>query len=127
MAAGPLVAGFGFLLMLRVHADLHYWTELFPGVMSFAIGLSMTVAPLTSAVLKDVNPANSGIASAVNNAISRVAGLITIAVIGVVVGSHLDVAGFHRAIIVTAILLFIGGIVSAIGITNVPEHESTNV
>jgi EmrB/QacA subfamily drug resistance transporter len=121
MAVGPLVAGCGFLYMQRVSAHLHYWTQLFPGVIGFAVGLSMTVAPLTSAVLRDVDDRNSGIASAVNNAIARVAGLVTIAVIGVVVGSHLDVAGFHRAILVTAGLLFVGGIISAIGITNVNE------
>jgi EmrB/QacA subfamily drug resistance transporter len=118
MAAGPLVAAVGFLLMLRVGANIAYWTTLFPGVVIFGIGLSMTVAPLTAAVLGSISSKQAGIGSAVNNAISRIAGLVAIAVIGVVTGVHLDVEGFHRGLILTAILLVAGGIISAIGIQN---------
>jgi hypothetical protein len=78
----------------------------------------MTVAPLTSAVLGDIEKSHSGIASAVNNAISRVAGLVAIAIIGVIVGRNIDLNGFHHAITFTAGLLIVGGVVSAIGIRN---------
>lgn len=118
MAAGPIIAGMGFLTMLRVNAETSYWTELFPGILLFGLGLSMTVAPLTAAVLGAIAPQNAGIASAVNNAVSRIAGLIAIAGIGVVIGPTLDVDGFHRGIMAMALLLVAGGIVSAIGITN---------
>lgn len=124
MTAGPMVAGGGFLLMLSTTADVNYWTQLFPGVMIFGLGLSMTVAPLTSAVLGDVDSHHAGIASAVNNAVSRIAGLIAIAVIGVLVGTRIDLDGFRRAIVLTATLLIIGGIVSAIGIRN-PMAKAT--
>lgn len=120
MTIGPLTAGVGFLLMLRVAAHVDYWSQLLPGVLVFAVGLSMTVAPLTSAILGDIDPAQAGIASAVNNAISRIAGLIAIAVVGVIVGTHINLNGFHRVTVIVAISLMVGGAISALGIRN---HE----
>lgn len=122
MSVGPMVAAIGFLLMLRLQTNVSYVTQLLPGVLVFALGLSMTVAPLTTAVLKDVDTRHSGVASAINNAVSRISGLIAIAVIGVVTGAHIDVHGFHRAILVTAGLLLVGGIISAFGIQNSPKR-----
>jgi EmrB/QacA subfamily drug resistance transporter len=94
MGAGPLIAAVGLVLMLRLDADVSYWTDLLPALLVFAVGLSMTVAPLTATVLADADDHNAGIASAVNNAIARVAGLIAIAAIGALVagqyGSRLD-------------------------------------
>jgi EmrB/QacA subfamily drug resistance transporter len=121
MGFGPIVAGAGFLLMLAATSDVDqtsYWYMLLPGVILFGLGIAATVAPLTSAILGAISEQQSGIGSAVNNAVSRVAGLIAIAFVGVIVGEHLDTAGFHRVIMVTAALLILGGIVSAIGIQN---------
>lgn len=118
MGAGPIVAGCGFLLMLSTQTHVNYWTQLLPGVLTFALGLSITVAPLTAAILGDVESKHAGVASAVNNAVARIAGLITIAVVGVITGPHLDLRGFHRALIVTAAMIMAGGVISAIGIVN---------
>ena len=118
MAAGPLVAAFGFLLFLRVDEQVAYWTEVFPAVVVFGLGLSMTVAPLTSAVLGHIDQKHAGIGSAVNNAVSRIAGLIAVAAIGLVTGTTLTLEGFHHGVIVMVALLATGGVVSAIGITN---------
>jgi len=118
MAVGPMVASAGFLWMLRVGTPLHYWSELLPGIIIFGLGLATTVAPLTAAVLGHIAKEQAGIASAVNNAVARIAGLITIAFAGVVVGAHLNLTGFHRAILVTALLVMTGGVVSAVGIRN---------
>jgi MFS family permease len=118
MAAGPILAGTGFLLMLGAGSAVNYWTQLFPGVLLFGIGLSVTVAPLTSAILGSISSDQSGIGSAINNAVSRVAGLITIALTGLIVGETMNADGFHRGLIATAALLIAGGVVSAIGITN---------
>lgn len=120
MTFGPLIAGAGFLLMLRVGAHVNYVNQLLPGILVFALGLSMTVAPLTTAVLGNIDKDHSGIASAINNAISRIAGLIAIAILGVLIGNNISLSGFHRAILATAVLLVIGGLVSFIGVRN-PE------
>jgi predicted MFS family arabinose efflux permease len=121
MAAGPVVTALGFLLLLRVGADVQYWTELLPALVVFGLGLTTTVTPLTSAVLASIAPAQAGIASAVNNAISRIAGLVAIAALGVVTGAQLSVAGFHRGVVAMAALLLLGGLISAIGIRNPPR------
>jgi EmrB/QacA subfamily drug resistance transporter len=118
MTIGPIIAACGFLLMLRINADVRYWSQLFPAVVGFGLGLSMTVAPLTSAVLASIHPNQAGIASAVNNAISRIAGLVAIAAIGLVTGTTLSVAGFHRGVVAMAVLLIAGGIISLVGIRN---------
>jgi len=118
MAVGPIVAGLGALFMLMVTVPANYWTQLLPGIILFGLGLSITVAPLTSAILGSIKSAQAGIGSAINNAISRIAGLLAIAVIGVFVGTSVTLSGFHTGMILCAVLLITGGIVSAIGIKN---------
>jgi EmrB/QacA subfamily drug resistance transporter len=118
MTLGPIVAAAGFLFMLQVDANVNYWAHILPGVLIFGLGLSMTVAPLTSAVLGSIDERHAGIGSAINNAIARIAGLLAIAALGVIIGSNLDVDGFHRGLIATAALLIVGGVISAIGISN---------
>jgi EmrB/QacA subfamily drug resistance transporter len=88
MGGGPLIAAAGLLLMLRVDADPDYLTDLLPALLVFAVGLSLTVAPLTATVLADADESNAGIASGVNNAIARVAGLLGVAAIGAVVAAQ---------------------------------------
>ncbi|HSZ05735.1 MAG TPA: DHA2 family efflux MFS transporter permease subunit [Solirubrobacteraceae bacterium] len=86
MGAGPLVAAVGLLLFQRTGVDAHYLSEVFPAVIVFALGLSMTVAPLTAAVLAG-SEREAGIASGVNNAVARVAGLLGTAAVGAVISS----------------------------------------
>jgi len=94
MTLGPLVMAGGLTLFVRLDADVDYVTDLLPALVLFGIGLSMTVAPLTAAVLAGADERNAGIASGVNNAISRVAGLVAVAAVGAVVaasfGASLD-------------------------------------
>ncbi|MBG6237459.1 EmrB/QacA subfamily drug resistance transporter [Mycetocola sp. CAN_C7] len=118
MTIGPLVAGVGFLFMLTVAPEINYWLQLLPGLVLFGIGLAITVAPLTSAILGAIDPAQAGIGSAVNNAVARVAGLVAVACAGLILGTVLDLPGLHRALVATAVMLFLGGIVSFIGIRN---------
>jgi MFS family permease len=92
MGLGPLVAGSGLALMLRLHAGLNYFTDLLPALLVFSIGLAATVAPLTAAVLSDADESNAGIASGVNNAIARIAGLLAIAAIGAVISAQFSSA-----------------------------------
>jgi EmrB/QacA subfamily drug resistance transporter len=88
MTFGPIVAGLGMLLLLRIEADAQYLAQVLPGVMLFALGLAATVAPLTATVLDSVEERRVGIASGINNAVSRMAGLLAIAVIGAVVAGR---------------------------------------
>jgi hypothetical protein len=78
----------GLALMLRLDVRADYVTELLPALLVFGLGLSMTVAPLTSTVLAAVDEKHAGVASGVNNAIARIAGLLAIAVLGAVVSSR---------------------------------------
>ncbi len=88
MGLGPIVAGCGFLMMLHLGTRVEYWTQLFPAIVLFGIGLAITVAPLTSAILGDVPPTQAGIASAINNAVARIAGLIAVAAVGAIVATQ---------------------------------------
>lgn len=123
MAVGPMVAACGFLTMLTMGGrHVNYVVELLPGVLLFGLGLSITVAPLTSAILGSIDAREAGIGSAVNNAVARIAGLITVACAGVIVGERLDRDGLARALVATALLLAAGGLLSAAGIRN-PRRE----
>jgi EmrB/QacA subfamily drug resistance transporter len=128
MGTGPLVGAGGILLLLRAGMHTSYVGDLLPALVIFGVGLSMTVAPLTATVLAGADEQDAGIASAINNAVARVAGLIGIAVIGVVVAGGLggdtfghsaaSVRAFHHAILICAALVASGGIAAGIGIVN---------
>jgi EmrB/QacA subfamily drug resistance transporter len=94
MTIGPVVGGLGLLMMMRVGSSADYLTEVLPAIVVFGLGLSATVAPLTATVLDSVEEHHVGIASGVNNGVSRVAGLLAIAILGAVIsasfGSQLD-------------------------------------
>ncbi len=90
MAVGPIVGGIGLLLLVRVGVHPDYPTEVLPALVVFGLGLSATVAPLTTTVLNAVDEHNAGIASGTNNAVARVAGLLAIAVMGAAVSSQFD-------------------------------------
>jgi EmrB/QacA subfamily drug resistance transporter len=118
MSAGPILASVGFLLMLAMDNTINYWTDVLPGILFFGLGLSITVAPLTSAILGSIRAEQSGIGSAINNAVSRIAGMIAVAAIGVIAGQTVSVESFHAGLLFTAALLIVGGIISAFGIRN---------
>jgi MFS family permease len=86
MGGGPLLAAGGLLLLQRVGVQADYVSEVLPGLLVFALGLSMTVAPLTAAVLAGAEH-QAGIASGVNNAIARVAGLLGTASVGAAIAA----------------------------------------
>jgi predicted MFS family arabinose efflux permease len=86
MGAGPLVAATGLLLFQRVGVRPDYLSELLPPLLVFSLGLAMTVAPLTAAVLAG-SEREAGIASGVNNAVARIAGLLGTAAVGAAISS----------------------------------------
>ncbi len=88
MCLGPIVGGVGLLALLRVGSSPSYAADVLPAILIFGLGLSATVAPLTATVLDSVDEHHVGIASGVNNGVSRVAGLLAIAVLGAVISAH---------------------------------------
>ena len=127
---GPrlFIAAAGILLLLRTGLDTSYLAEVLPAVLVFSLGLTMTVAPLTAAVLADADETDAGIASAVNNAVARVAGLVGVPLAGIVAASTLvgdsfaadsaSVEAFHRVVVICAALVAAGGAVGLLGIAN---------
>jgi EmrB/QacA subfamily drug resistance transporter len=88
MCVGPIIVGIGLLLLTRVTADADYLTQVLPGVLVFGLGLSITVAPLTATALNSVEQRHAGVASGINNGVSRMAGLLGIAVLGALIAGQ---------------------------------------
>lgn len=144
MSVGPIVGGLGLLLMLRIDAGADYLPDVLPGVLVFSLGLAATVAPLTATVLDSVEERQVGIASGVNNGVSRIAGLLAIAVLGVVISAKFgaavggdpgsnpltasepdaSTAAFHLGIAIAGLLMIAGGVVAALGIENRPRRDA---
>ncbi|WP_091249449.1 MFS transporter [Arthrobacter sp. ok909] len=123
MAGGPLLCAAGFVLMTGVEIPLDYAGQILAGLLVFGLGLSLTVAPLTAAILGAVEPEEAGIGSAVNNAVARIAGLLTIAFAGAITGPAVTTAGLQRTMAVTAALFLAGALISAVGIRNPPVTD----
>lgn len=118
MTVGPLIVAAGMLLYVRVEPGAAFATTVLPAGIVLGLGLALTVAPLTATVLAAVDDDRLGIASGVNNAVARLAALLAVAVlpgaVGLDTGSTASefTAGFHRAMVASAALCIVGGLVA---------------
>src|SRR5206468_5298187 len=126
LTVGPLVIAVGLLMMTQIDPGDSYVSSVLPAVIVFGLGLTLVVAPVTATVLAAADVRHSGIASGINNAVSRVAGLLAVAVLPVIAGltgdSFYDPSamtdGFRVAMVACAALAAMGGILAWLTISN---------
>jgi EmrB/QacA subfamily drug resistance transporter len=120
LTVGPLVIAAGMLLMATIDPGDTYAGSVLPAVVVFGLGLTLVVAPVTSTVLAAADPRHAGVASGVNNAVSRVAGLLAVAVLPAVAGLTGDrfydpaamAEGFGTAMTACAVVAAAGGVLA---------------
>jgi EmrB/QacA subfamily drug resistance transporter len=126
MTLGPFLVGGGLALLSRAASPGSYLTAVLPGVLVMAVGLAVTVAPLTATAMGAAPAEHSGIASAVNNVVARTAGLLAVALLPLLagitgadaLGSTALAAGFRTAMLIAAVTAAAGGAVAALTIRN---------
>jgi EmrB/QacA subfamily drug resistance transporter len=122
MTIGPLVVAVGLVMLAGIGPGTTYLTGILPGLVVFGLGLSLTVAPLTAAVMGSVEENHVGVGSGVNNAVARIAGLLAVAVLPALAGLESASAGAEfsdgvaRALYISAALAAVGALNSWITI-----------
>jgi EmrB/QacA subfamily drug resistance transporter len=126
LTIGPFVIAAGLLLMTRIEPGDSYVSSVLPAVLVFGSGLTLVVAPVTATVLAAADARHSGIASGINNAVSRVAGLLAVAVLPLIAGLTGDAFynpsamtdGFHTGMLACAGLSVVGGVLAWLTISD---------
>ena len=120
LTIGPLVAAAGLFLLGRIDVGASYVRDVLPGVIVLGVGMAITVAPLTAAVLGSVADDMAGVASGVNNAVARFASMLAVAVLPALAGIATDGSladsmdsGYQTAVRITAVCTAVGGLIAA--------------
>ncbi len=130
MTVGPLIVAVGLVLLAGISPGTTYFTGILPGLFVFGLGLSLTVAPLTAAVMGSVEENHVGVGSGVNNAVARVAGLLSVAVLPALAGLETASAGVEftdgvgRALYISAGLAVLGAVNSWVTIRTAARVET---
>ncbi len=119
LTIGPIIVGGGLILATRIAENQAYWTHAFPAILVMSIGMTLAVAPLTSTVLASVDRHQTGMASGLNSALSRLGGLIVVALLGAVLIANGDalLRPFAKALVVMGIFAALGGVASFFGLS----------
>ena len=132
LTIGPIVAAVGLFLLSSVNAGDSYLRDVLPGVVVLGVGMAITVAPLTAAVLGSVDDDMAGVASGVNNAVARFAGMLAVAALPALAGIATDGSladsidsGYKTAVQITAVCTAIGGVIAAFLVGRTAEVHPT--
>ena len=117
MSVGPAITAIGLFLFGQIEPGDEYLTAVLPAVLVFGLGMSITVAPLTAAVLGAVDERHLGVGSGTNNAVARLGGLLAVAVVPSVAGFELtggegSLPGYATAMRISAGLAFAGSVIA---------------
>ena len=132
LTVGPIVAAAGMFALSQVGAGDSYLRDVLPGVIVLGVGMAITVAPLTAAVLGSVGDDMAGVASGVNNAVARFASMLAVAALpglaGIATGGSLADSidsGYETALRIAAMFTAVGGVIAAFLVGRTAEVRLT--
>ncbi|MBO9559255.1 MAG: MFS transporter [Caulobacter sp.] len=123
LTVGPILAGIGFGLLGGPWVGSGFWIGVLPGLLTVALGMTVAVAPLTNTVMSAVSASHAGVASGINNAVARIAGLLAVAVLGLIYFAP-GPSGYPWVMAISAVTAVVAGVVGALTIEGKPRGKA---